>query len=331
LGATLTVNAQDDATLIDEVIARVNSDIITLSTFRRAQEEIKRDLQQAGLQGNELEEAIKQALKGLLQQLIDSQLLVQRGGEIGVNVEAQINQFLIEWAKNQNIPPSRIDEELIKAGFDPDQVRQTLRIRFTREAVIGREVYSRVYQSIFGKEIEDYYKAHLPQFSEPESVHLAEIFISFEGKTREQVDTLVRDVTEKIRTGADFGELAQTHSNRPSSKYKGDLGVFALGPDRKLAEVQAKAIEGKKAGEVTNPIELTDGIQILRIVERKETVVKPLDEELKRQIQMRLAQERADPAVKTFIEGLRKEAYIWIAPAYQEKENAPETKAKDKP
>lgn len=309
---------QQERVLIDEVIARVNSDIITLSTYRRAQTEIRQELQQSGLNGQQLEQAYEQATKNLLQQLIDNQLLVQKANELGINVESQINEFVLNWCKQQNIPPADCERRLSEAGLDPDQVRQTLRMRFQREAVLSREVYSRIFQNIFDRDIEEYYTKHLDEFAEPETVRLSEIFVPFTERTRAQAEQTVREIMQKLREGADFGELAERYSSRPSAKMKGDIGTFTLGPQRTLGDAQTKAIEGKGVGQVTDPIQLSDGFQILKVMDRRERTVKPLDAELKRRIQMRIVQERAEPAVTAYIENLRKDAYIWVAPDYRD-------------
>jgi peptidyl-prolyl cis-trans isomerase SurA len=271
-----------------------------------------------------LERAYREASKTLLGQLIETQLLVQRATELGITVEAQINEFLLNWGKQQGIPPAEVEKRLAEAGLDPDQVRQTLRVRFLREAVLAREVYSRIFQNIFDSDIEQYYRQHLEEFTEPETVRLSEIFVSTQGRPREQALALVREIQEKLRSGADFGELAVQYSTRPSARQKGEIGTFTLGPRRTLGDAQAKAIEGLKPGDVSAPIELPDGIQLLKVLERQEPRVRPLDAELKRQIQLRLAQQRAETAVREYIETLRRDAYIWIAPAYREQYAAAE-------
>ncbi len=317
--------SQDEPVLVDEIVARINSDIITLSALRRAQAELRQELEQQGLTGEALERAYQEASKTLLQQLIDNQLLVQRANELGITVETQINEFLLNWGRQQGIPPAEVEKRLAEAGLDPDQVRQTLRLRFLREAVLAREVYSRIFQNIFDRDVEQYYQQHREEFTEPETVRLSEIFISTQGRSREQALAIVQEIREKLQAGADFGDLAAQYSARPSARNKGDIGTFTLGPRRTLGDAQAKAIEGLKAGDVSAPIELPDGFQLLKVLERQQPRVRPLDAELKRQIQMRLAQQRAEAAVREYIETLRRDAYIWIAPAYREQYAAAET------
>lgn len=316
--------AQEEAVVIDGIVARVNRDIITLSSYRRAQIDLRRELEQQGLAGQQLEEAYQQGLKDLLQSLIDTQLLVQKADELGITVEAQINEYLIELAKQNNVPPSQINDMLQRMGLDPDQARQLLRVRFLREAILGREVYPKIFQNIFDKDVEAYYKEHIDQYTEPSGVKLSEIFIKVGGRTHDQAEALTRQLIGQIRAGEDFAKLARLHSDGPTASSGGDLGWFNLDPRPELGEVQRKAIEGKPVGQVTDPIELSDGFRIFRIDERREKKEKPLAPELRREINMRIAAQRAQLAIQEYIKKLREDAYIYIAEPYRSKEERAE-------
>jgi peptidyl-prolyl cis-trans isomerase SurA len=314
--------AQEEPVAIDGIVARVNKDIITLSAYRRAQQDLRMQLQQE-LTGQPLEDEYQRGLKELLQNLIDTQLLVQKADELAINVEAQINEYLIKLAEQNSFPPSKIDEMLQKMGFDPDQARQMIRMRFLREAVIGREVYPRVFQNIFDKDSEAFYREHLDVFTEPAAVKLSEIYIKISAKRpRDQAAGLMRQIQQQIKAGATFADLAKQYSDGPSAAQGGDLGWFNLDPRPELGEVQRTAIEGKQAGQITEPLELSDGFRLFHVDERREKKEKPLTPELRREINMRLAQQRAQPAIQEFLQRLRKDAYIYIADAYKPKEDA---------
>ncbi|MBI3951483.1 MAG: peptidylprolyl isomerase [Acidobacteria bacterium] len=314
--------AQEEPVVIDGIVARVNRDIITLSAYRRAQQELLDELRRQGLTGQQLDEQYQKALKELLQDLIDTQLLVQKADELGINVEAQINEYILKLAEQNGFPPSKADEMLRQMGLDPDQARQLLRVRFLREAVIGREVYPKVFQNIFDKDVEAYYKEHINQYAEPSAVKLSEIFIKIGTRTRDQAERLAQQLMEQIKAGADFASLAKQHSDGPSASTGGDLGWFNLDPHPELGEGQRKAIEGKQVGQVTDLIELSDGFRIFRIDDHREKKEKPLTPELRREVSMRIAQQRAQPAIQEYIKQLRKDAYVEIAGPYRSKEEA---------
>jgi peptidyl-prolyl cis-trans isomerase SurA len=307
---------QEEPVAVDGVVARVNRDIITLSAYRRAQQEMRSELQQQ-LSGQQLEEQYQRGLKDLLQQLVDTQLLVQKADELGITVEAEINSYLIEVAKQNNVPPSQIDGMLQKMGLDPDQARQMLRMRFLRERVIGREVYPKIFQNIFDKDVEAYYKEHLEQYTEPSAVKVSEILIKNDKRGHDQAAELIQKMMVQLNGGADFAELARKHSEGPTASAGGDLGWFNLDPRPELGEVQRKAIEGKQAGQAADPFELPDGFRILRLDERREKKERPLTPELRREVSMRIAQHRAQPAIDEFIKKLRGDAFIQIAEPYR--------------
>lgn len=309
--AASTAFAQEEAVLIDGVCARVNQDIITLSEFRRAQQDLLTQLRQQ-YSGSQLEEEYQRASKELLQNLIDTQLLVQKADELGITVEADINKYLLNIAKKNNVPPSKIDEMLKQMGFDPDQARQMLRVQFLRQRVIASEVHPKIFQNIFDKDVEAYYKEHIIDYTEPAGVKLSEIFIKTDGRTPEAARQLAEQLVQQLRAGADFAELAKKYSERPSASNGGQLGWFNLDPRPELGEAQRKAIQGKQVGEVTDPIAFPDGFLILRVDARREKKEKPLTPELRREITMKIAQQRLEPAVQEYIEQLRKDAYIEI-------------------
>ncbi|MBI4468201.1 MAG: peptidyl-prolyl cis-trans isomerase [Acidobacteria bacterium] len=308
--------AQDDV-LVDQVIARVNSDIITLSNYRRTQTERREELKQSGLTGQPLEDAYERHLKVLLAEMIDTQLLGQRASELSINVEADINKYIIDLATQQGLAPSKADEMLRTMGVDPDQARQILRTRFLREAVLNREVYASVFQGVFDREVDEHYAKRQDEFADPETVKLEEVFIAVRGRTREIARKRAAEVVTQLRSGADLAALAKEFSDRPSREHGGDIGTFKLTPAPDLAPLQAAAILPLKPGEITDPIELPDGFQILKVVERKPKVIKPLDEALRRQIKFEIARERAKPAVEAYIEKLRGNAYICIVDEYR--------------
>src|SRR2546426_95184 len=72
-----TFSAQSMAgTVFEEIIVRVNNDIITKSDYEKSKDLIKKELQK-NLSGPDLEKALDAQEKDLLKTLIEEQLLVQ--------------------------------------------------------------------------------------------------------------------------------------------------------------------------------------------------------------------------------------------------------------
>src|SRR5216683_1531597 len=76
------------ADIVETIVARINSEIITLSELARQREVLRGELQQR-LQGMQLNTEMATREKDLLRDLIDNSLLLQKGKEEGINVEAE--------------------------------------------------------------------------------------------------------------------------------------------------------------------------------------------------------------------------------------------------
>src|SRR6266478_4145261 len=74
--------------IVETIVARINSEIITLSELARQREVLRGELQQR-LQGMQLSAEMAAKEKDLLRDLIDNSLLLQKGKEEGINVEAE--------------------------------------------------------------------------------------------------------------------------------------------------------------------------------------------------------------------------------------------------
>ena len=77
--------------------------------------------------------------------------------------------------------------------------------------------------------MKQYYDAHPQEFTRPEQVALAEIFLSTEGKSPEEIAAVQRkaeDLHNRVIKGDDFGEIAKRYSEGSTAKDGGDLGTF---------------------------------------------------------------------------------------------------------
>src|SRR5258707_11115373 len=170
---------------VEEIIARVNNEIITRSEFDKARAAAEEDAKQE-CQGKctpeQLKSDIEDRQKNTLRDLIDQSLLVQRGKDMGVNVEPEVIKKL-DQIRTQN----KIDsmEDLEKAvssqGTNWEDFKNNIRNGLLTQRVISNEVGSHL--TIGKGEVEKFYNEHKQQFVRPEQVALREIEVSTQGKT----------------------------------------------------------------------------------------------------------------------------------------------------
>ena len=316
-----TFAQEGEPLIVDEVIAQVNNDVITLSMLKREMRERIDALKQNGVPEKEATDEVNKKQPELIVTMINEQLLLQKGKDLNLSddVEAEVNKRMLEVAKEQNIKTiEELDEAMRKSGYNMAEVRQSMRTEMMKSAVIQREVDSRIFFGLSNDDLKKYFDAHPDKFKKAESVSLSEIFLSLAGKNEADVKTRAAQLVAEARAGKDFGTLAVTNSEREidgvrvAPQNKGKVGAFEI---PSLRADLAAAVKNVKAGGVTDPIRTDEGYQILRVDER--TAGSDTASFNENQVREAITIERSPKERDAYINGLRDEAYIKIAEGYR--------------
>ena len=320
--ATAAFAQEGEPVVVDEVIAQVNNDVLTLSMLKREMKErIEALKQQGGMTEQQATEETTKRQPELIASLINEQLLLQKGKELNFSdeVEAEVNKRLLELAKEQGIKTIEgLDEAMRAAGVDPVAFRQTARTEIMKSFVLNREVDAKIFYGTSTDELKKYFAAHPEKFRKPETVSLSEIFLSLAGKNEADVRAKALQLVAQARAGADFAALAAANSERTqngvpvAAQTKGKVGLFQV-PD--LRPDIAAAIKDVKAGGVSEPLRTDEGYQIIRVDERTAGGNTPTFNE--NQVREAITAERANKERAAYLDSLRKEAYIKIANNYR--------------
>ena len=314
---TTALGQESELKVVDEVVAQVNDGVITLSRIKREMNEAIDSLVKEGKKTPEQAKAEVEAKQGeLIANIINEELLLQKGKDIGVeaSVDAQINQRFLGIMKEQNIKSLEVlYAEMRKSGVEPDEIRDVWRKQFTREAVFQREVDSKVYSSLSPKEVKAYYEANKAKFTRPETMGISELFLSFAGRDEAAVREKAKQLVAKARGGADFGTLVAENSDRDKAKEtKGkqdDLNI------KDMDEKFAKPLANLQVGGVTDPIELPEGMEILRVDKRTKASNEAFYDET--EVRKTLTYERLPEERRKYMSTLRTDSYIKINETYR--------------
>jgi len=315
---SMGVSFAQEPTVLNEIIVRVNTDIITLAAYQRNKQDLENELKQKNLQPAQFKEESDKLVGELLQTMIDERLLAQKARELDIDVEAQVNQQWIQIAQDNKFKTVREFEEAIKEqGISPEAMRESLKISLLRDAVIRQEVFGPIYRHITEPEARETYQKNITQFSTPAEVSLSEVFIGLSGRTSNEAESMAKQAVAEARRGADFKNLVQKYSD-PSRKSKANQGVLGtfkldiLGPE--IADPVAKL----KAGEVTDAIfsQKQGGYMIMRADAVKPAAARPF-EEVKEQIYNYIAYQKGNGNIQDYIKKLRKRAYIKVTEGYE--------------
>ncbi len=309
---------ENEAKVVDEVVAQVNDGVITLSRIKR---EMKTAADSYVAEGKKTSEQAKADVEGkqgeLIANIINEELLLQKGKELpGIesDVQAQINQRFLSIMKQQNLKTlDALYKEMEKSGVNYEEIREVWRKQITRDAVFQREVDSRVYGSFSSKDIKSYYEANKAKFTKPETITISEIFLGFAGRDEAAVKEKAKQIAVQARSGADFGKLAEENSDRPDAKTnKGKAGTFNL---KDMDERFVKPLQSVKAGGVTEPIEIEEGMEILRVDARTQASSESFFDE--NEVRKTMTYEKLPEERKKYMATLRNESYIKINDTYR--------------
>jgi peptidyl-prolyl cis-trans isomerase SurA len=318
---------QDD-TVVEEIIVRINSNIITRADLRRSREQLLSEMHEH--EPGATAQEVKDREKDLLRDLIDQQLLLQKGEELGINVDAEVVKRLDDLRKQMHADSM---EDLEKAaqsqGVSFEEFKQNMKNGLITQRVIGQEVGGHI--TVTEQEVQQVYDQHKTEMERPEQVRLSEILVSTQTappvRTEKGKEVLAATASPEnvakarakadqiyalLQKGGKFDDLAKQYSDGPTSANGGDLEYFKRGTMAKEMEEQVFAL---KPGDYTKPIQTNQGFVILKVTEHQQAGIPPL-KDVEGKIQEQVYMQKMQPALREYLTKLREDAYIDIKPGY---------------
>ncbi|MHB1936537.1 MAG: peptidylprolyl isomerase [Acidobacteriaceae bacterium] len=309
-------------TPVEQIIARVNDQVITNSDVTRAQTQ----LDQEARQNNWSLEQVNKGQANLLRDLVDQQLLISKGKQLGITGDTELIKRLDEIRKENHLDSlDDLEKAVEQQGISYEDFKANIRNSIITQQVVRDEVGSKMQMS--EAEMRAYYNDHKADFTHEESVHLNEILIpTSENATSAQLtvaDAEAGKLEAKLKAGASFTELAKQYSKGPTAAQGGDLGAFHRGALAKVLEDQTFNLP---VGGYTAPIRTRQGYIILQVTEHTPGGTQPM-QKVEPQIEQAIYMQKIGPAVRRYLTRLRDEAYIDIRPGYTDSAASPnETK-----
>jgi peptidyl-prolyl cis-trans isomerase SurA len=338
--------------VVEEIITRVNNQIITKSEFDRSKEQLKDEAKQQNPADADKLYAEKE--KDVLRDLIDQQLLLEKGKDLGISGDTDLIKSLDEMRKEMKLESLEdLEKEATKQGISWEDFKQARRNQLVTQKVIGEEVGGHL--SISKEEAQQFYDTHKNQMEQPESIRLSEILVApkipaassaaqpapaqapdpnapagttpaapaqapvdeaarqaAEAAALAAAETKANGLLKQIHDGASFEDVAKKNSDGPSAADGGTLGVFERG---KLAKELEDKTFAMKAGDISDVIRTKQGYVILKVDDHTQAGIPPIKDVLPR-IQDQLYYQKLQPALRAYLTKLREDAYIYYMPGY---------------
>ena len=305
-------------TTVEDIIARVDDQIISRSDYDRAMAEVDQEARQHG--ATSMQE-ISEAHKDLLRNLIDQQLWLSKAKELGINGDTELVKKLDEIRKQYQLDTIEDLEKAAKEqGVSFEDFKANIRNGIITQEVMRQEVGSRI--QFTPGEAEIYYQQHKQDYTQPESVRLSEILISTgaaDGASSAgdpaklaAAKAKADDLETRLHAGGDFSQLAKSFSDGPTAAEGGDLGQYQPGALPKVLEDKTFPL---KAGEFTDPILTRQGYIILKVIQHVPGGPRPY-KDVESEVEDAFYMSRMEPAIRAYLTKLREDSFIDIKPGY---------------
>jgi peptidyl-prolyl cis-trans isomerase SurA len=301
-------------TVVEEIVARINNQIITRTEYEHEQQQLIQEAQQQD--AAHAKEIAEQGQKDVLRGLIDRQLLLEKGKDLGITADTELIKRLDEMRKQMKLDSMDDLEKAAEAqGVSFEDFKQNMRTEIITQQVIQREVGGHI--NVTREDEQKFYDEHKADLERPEQIKLSEILISTEqaGDDQQKIDAAkakADDVLKQIKAGTAFEEIAKKESQGPSAAQGGDLGEFKRGT---LAKQLEDLTFGMKKDQVSDVIRTKQGFVILKVTEHQTAGI-PRFNEIENRVQEAVYMQKLQPALREYLKRLREEAYIDIKSGY---------------
>ena len=292
--------ARSGAEIVEQVVAKVNGQIITLSEFESRQLEAARA---ARIAASDVGAYLRENNARILQQAIDDILLFQKAEDAGIQPPAQYIDEVIESLKKEHNITSQeqLEAELQREGMTLGQLRTSIERSVLQRIVVEREVEPKI--AIAEAELAaEYERLRDSEFTTPATVTLQEILVTKDADG----ERLAAEIVTRARRGEDFQALAREHSTAPSRQNGGDLGEIAevdMNPELR------KVAQALPVGSVSDAIPGSAGHRIVKVVARTAGSTAPYDT-VKAKLRERLMRSRFEKEYEAYLQALRKAAQV---------------------
>jgi len=242
------------------------------------------------------------------QRVVEQKLLAQEARRQGYKVNDLRVAEMAQEVEKQSGGRENLDQALAAKGTSYDQLLITLKEMDLVRTLIEKQISPTI--TITDDEIAAFYADNTKMFTTPEQVHARHII--FAAGENADADTIINartnadEARRRALAGEDFAELARELSEGPSAPDGGDLGFFTY---QQMVPPFAEAAFALDVGEISDVVRSNFGFHVIKVEEKKPSVMLTLDE-TRDQVRLLLTQQQTAEKVKEMIRSLGEKAEI---------------------
>ena len=298
--------ARSSGQVVEEIVAIVNDDIITLSQYREQYDQTYQMLR-TQLQGEEFEKAFSQAKEQILDTMITDLLLLQQAKKRQLSATEEVKNYVDRLKRENNIETdAQFRQALVQQGLNYEQFLRQIEEGLLRQILISIDVDRMIV--VDETEGVNYYRENPQEFTDPAEYHLRAIYLSSELQTADEVERRKAEINGRLQAGEDFVTLASEAGDSPLKENQGDLGFIKHGD---LDPALEAAVANLQTGEATPWVQARNGWYVLKLEEKKESRLKSF-EEARKDIYDKIFREKRMNKLSEYLTELKAKNYIKI-------------------
>ena len=265
LGALLILQSLNvsAAEYLDGIAAVVEDDIILESELAREVASIAANLRSSNVQLPPEKVFYKQVLERLIIEKLQSQLAQKAGVKVS---DEMVDSSLENIARQNGLDMQSFKNEITNQGMDFEVFKENVRKEIIINQLRSHEIGGRI--KVSEQEIEHYLETEISAQDQKVQYLLGHILIAVsEGASAEAIQAEAaeaRSVTEQLRQGADFKQMAVSVSNGTNALQGGGLGWRTL---NQLPTLFVDVVKMMNKGDIADPIRSPGGFHILKLMD----------------------------------------------------------------
>ena len=294
--------------LIESVAGVVNDEIILLSQIDERLAPMARQLS-AIANPTLRQQRLDELRRRVLDQMVDERLIAQQARKLKLEVtDRELERAIADVMSKNNLTREQLEDALRSEGKTLTAYREAiLRPQLLRLKVLNVNVRSRV--AVSEAEIKARYQANLRELGVETRVSVRHIFLNAGDSQAAQQEqrALAQSLMERLKKGANFGQLARQYSDDTVTRDKGgDLGLVGRGT---LPLEIEEVVFSMKPKEIRGPLRSVRGFYLLQVLARDESSARPYSE-VRKQLKQQIYAEKMEKSTKSWVRELRKQAHV---------------------
>jgi peptidyl-prolyl cis-trans isomerase C len=251
--------------------------------------------------------------RGVLDGMITHHLLLAEAKTLGISITDAEAEQMLRGVKSQFPDEEVFQKQLAANNTTEAELRKKMQ---DDDSKVNKLIETRIVSSVQVSEAEAraFYDQNQARMKTTPGVHVRHILIGATPQTpaadRQKAREKAEDLLAQLKNGGDFAQLAAQNSDDPASKARGgDLSWVTPGQAPPNFEKAAFAL--KQPNDLSPVVETRFGYHIIQLVERKEAQAVPF-EQAKREIGLRLRDEKAKEAIRAHVQELKSKGKVEI-------------------